>query len=158
MLAGTHRVQRVPDGTNRRHTSTVTVAVLDADRPTVEPLDPADVDVQAYRGSGPGGQKRNVTDSCVRAIHKPTGTVVVATESTSQWQNKQMALAELTRRVAEQAESERTAATNANRSEQVGSGGRGGFAWNWCGWRDEVIGPAGQRMRMSAALKGRIST
>lgn len=155
VFAGTHRVQRVPDGENRRHTSTVTVAVLDADRPEAPPLDLADVDTQVYRGTGPGGQHRNKTDSCVRATHRPTGIVVHATESRSQWQNRQAALAELARRVAEVATSERRAEVDGARAEQIGDGGRGGFDWNWCAWRDEVTGPGGRRLRYTAALKGR---
>ena len=152
---GTHRVQRVPEGDTRRHTSTVTVAVLDAARPAVG-VDPADVELVPYRGTGPGGQHRNTADSCVRATHRPTGIVVHATESRSQWVNRQAALAEVARRVAarEQAEVEARAADT--RTAQIGDGGRGGFDWNWCAWRDEVRGPGGRRLRMAAALKGRL--
>lgn len=157
-FAGTHRVQRVPDGTNRRHTSTVTVAVLDAgeSRDEYATLDSADVDEQVYRGSGPGGQHRNTSDTCVRMTHRPTGIVVHATESKSQWANRQAALAELARRVAAQASAAAHAETDEVRNEQIGDGGRGGFQWNWCAWRDEVIGPGGRRYRYTSALKGRL--
>ena len=155
VFAGTHRVQRVPDGENRRHTSTVTVAVLDADRRPPPPLAPGDIDEQVYRGSGPGGQHRNTSDSCVRVTHRPTGIVVHATASRSQWQNRQAALAELASRVHAVENTERTAQVAAERSGQIGDGGRGGFDWNWCAWRDEVVGPGGRRLRYTAALKGR---
>lgn len=155
VFAGTHRVQRVPDGENRRHTSTVTIAVLDADRPPPPPLDPADIDEQVYRGSGPGGQHRNTSDTCVRLTHRPTGIVVHATESRSQWANRQAAHAELARRVDELATATRRAEVDDERTGQIGDGGRGGFDWNWCAWRDEVTGPDGRRIRYTAALKGR---
>lgn len=155
MFAGTHRVQRVPDGATRRHTSTVTVAVLDADRPPPPPLDPADIDEQVYRGSGPGGQHRNTSDSCVRATHRPTGIVVHATESRSQWVNRQAAHAELASRVRDAENAALLDRVAVERAGQIGDGGRGGFDWNWCAWRDEVTGPSGRRWRMAAALKGR---
>lgn len=156
MFAGTHRVQRVPEGATRRHTSTVTVAVLDADRPQAPPLDLAEVDVQVYRGTGPGGQHRNTSDSCVRATHRPTGIVVHATESRSQGVNRQAALAELARRVADRHRAAVEAVRADDRAGQIGDGGRGGFDWNWCAWRDEVVHAAsGRRWRMAATLRGR---
>ena len=53
-----------------------------------------------FRSSGPGGQKKNTTDSAVRVRHLPTGLVVVSTASRSQFQNKQLAVLELARRLA----------------------------------------------------------
>jgi len=52
----------------------------------------ADVDVETYRGSGPGGQHRNKTESAVRMTHRPTGLVRVATEHRSQLRNRELAL------------------------------------------------------------------
>ncbi len=43
--------------------------------------------VDHYRGSGPGGQKRNKTSNGVRLAHKPTGILATATESRSLKQN-----------------------------------------------------------------------
>jgi protein subunit release factor B len=51
-----------------------------------------DCDVVAYRSSGPGGQKKNKTESSVRVRHRPTGITRVATESRSQFRNREMAL------------------------------------------------------------------
>ena len=39
--------------------------------------------VEHYRGSGPGGQKRNKTSNAVRLKHEATGFVVTATEDRS---------------------------------------------------------------------------
>ena len=40
-----------------------------------------------YRGSGPGGQKRNKTSNAVRLVHTPTGVTATATESRSLKEN-----------------------------------------------------------------------
>src|SRR3954462_1827971 len=54
-------------------------------------------DVDTYRASGPGGQKRNKTSSAVRLRHPPTGLLVIAEESRSQHENKARALDRLAR-------------------------------------------------------------
>ena len=55
----------------------------------------AQCDVDTYRASGPGGQKRNKTSSAVRLRHAPTGLIVIAEESRSQHENKAKALRRL---------------------------------------------------------------
>lgn len=55
----------------------------------------AQCEVDTYRASGPGGQKRNKTSSAVRLRHKPTGLIVIAEESRSQHENKAKALTRL---------------------------------------------------------------
>jgi hypothetical protein len=57
----------------------------------------AQCEVDTYRASGPGGQKRNKTSSAVRLRHPPTGLVVIAEESRSQHENKANALKRLWR-------------------------------------------------------------
>jgi hypothetical protein len=60
----------------------------------------ADCRVHTYRASGPGGQKRNKTDSAVRLHHQPSGLIVVGTESRSQHENKARALRRLRQAIA----------------------------------------------------------
>jgi hypothetical protein len=54
---------------------------------------------EAFRGSGPGGQKRNKTSSSVRLVHKPSGLSAVAGEARSQAVNRATALLRLRRRM-----------------------------------------------------------
>jgi hypothetical protein len=56
-------------------------------------LDQCEVDT--YRASGPGGQKRNKTSSAVRIRHPPSGLIVIAEESRSQHENRARALRRL---------------------------------------------------------------
>jgi hypothetical protein len=55
----------------------------------------AQCELDAYRASGPGGQKRNKTSSAVRIRHEPTGLLVTASESRSQHENRARALRRL---------------------------------------------------------------
>jgi RF-1 domain len=57
----------------------------------------AQCEVDVYRASGPGGQKRNKTSSAVRLRHPPSGLLVIAEESRSQYENKARALKRLRR-------------------------------------------------------------
>jgi RF-1 domain len=57
----------------------------------------AQCEVDTYRASGPGGQKRNKTSSAVRLRHLPSGLLVIAEESRSQHENKAKALRRLRR-------------------------------------------------------------
>lgn len=52
----------------------------------------AQCEVDTYRSSGPGGQKRNKTSSAVRLRHQPTGLIVTATEERSQHLNRLRAI------------------------------------------------------------------
>lgn len=58
-----------------------------------------EVVIHTFRGSGPGGQHRNVTDSGVRIVHEASGVVVTARESRSQGKNKEKAFDRLIKRL-----------------------------------------------------------
>ena len=55
----------------------------------------AQCEVDRFRASGPGGQKRNKTDSAVRLRHRPTTLTGEANESRSQHENRARALRRL---------------------------------------------------------------
>jgi len=124
--SGVHRVQRVPEteSQGRIHTSAATVAVLPEAEEVEVRIDPADIRVDVYRSSGPGGQSVNTTDSAVRITHIPTGVVVSCQDEKSQHKNKASALKVLRARLYEKMRSEREAEQAAARKEQIKTGDR----------------------------------
>ena len=97
---GVHRLVRISptDDKKRRHTTFAGVEVLPVLPDDIEvDLNPADVRVDVYRSSGPGGQCVNTTDSAVRMVHRPSGIAVTSRESRSQFRNRQLCLQKLRR-------------------------------------------------------------
>lgn len=124
--SGVHRVQRVPktEAMGRVHTSTVTVAVLaEADEVEVD-IKPADLKIDVFRSSGPGGQSVNTTDSAVRMTHIPTGVQVSCQDEKSQHKNKAKALKILRTRLFEMERQKQEKERARDRKSQVGSGDR----------------------------------
>jgi len=124
---GGHRWQRVPPNERRGrvHTSTVTVAVLPEPTERELHIDERDLEITTTRGSGPGGQARNKTESCVIARHRPSGLTVRCDSQRSQPQNRASAIALLRARLMEAARAGAKSAMDTDRRSQVGSGMRG---------------------------------
>jgi protein subunit release factor A len=59
----------------------------------------AEVRIDTFRASGPGGQHVNKTESAIRLTHLPSGTVVIAQDSPSQLRNREVAFARLIERL-----------------------------------------------------------
>src|ERR1700733_2770613 len=118
---GVHRVQRVPatESQGRIHTSAAGVLVLPEADPVDVTIDPADLKIDVFRSSGPGGQSVNTTDSAVRLPHLPTGVVVSCQNEKSQLQNKEQAMRVLRARLLAVAQEEADAQASAERRSQV---------------------------------------
>jgi len=55
--------------------------------------------IETYRSSGPGGQRKNKTETSVRLTHLPSGITAIATEHRSQAQNRKLAFERLRERL-----------------------------------------------------------
>jgi peptide chain release factor 1 len=124
--SGVHRVQRVPvtESQGRIHTSTATVAVLpEIDDVEIE-INPADLQIDVYISSGPGGQHMQKNATAVRITHEPTGMVVSCESERSQTQNRERAMAVLRARLYEAEQRRQMEERGEERRLQVGSGER----------------------------------
>jgi peptide chain release factor 1 len=124
--SGVHRVQRIPEteSKGRIHTSAVTVAVLPEAEEVDVSIDPADLRIDVYRSSGPGGQSVNTTDSAVRITHIPTGLVVSCQDERSQHKNKAKAMKILRSRLLDLQEQQHRSQVSQDRKNMVGMGDR----------------------------------
>lgn len=124
--AGVHRVQRVPktEKSGRIHTSTISVAVIKKATEKDMKINPADLRIEFFRSSGPGGQNVNKRETAVRIIHIPTGTVVTAQTERGQESNKQSALSILRSKVLEETRKKEDVKAQEERRSQIGSADR----------------------------------
>lgn len=124
--AGVHRVQRIPETEKRGrvHTSTAIVSAL----PELEDIDlhirDEDIDFEAFRAGGHGGQNVNKVSTAVRLKHVPSGIIVTCQTERSQIQNRQIALSLLRAKLWEQEVAKRAETMSELKSTQVGKGDR----------------------------------
>jgi peptide chain release factor 1 len=124
--AGVHRVQRIPatEKRGRVHTSTATVSIL----PELEDIDlhinPDDIEFEAFRSGGHGGQNVNKVSTAVRIKHIPSGIVVATQTERSQSQNREIAMKLLRAKLWELEIEKRQEQISSLKSTQVGRGMR----------------------------------
>jgi len=124
--AGVHRVQRIPETEKRGrvHTSTAVVSAL----PELEDIDlhirDEDIEFEAFRSGGHGGQNVNKVSTAVRLRHKPTGIVVTCQTERHQNQNREYAMKLLRAKLWEIEIEKRNEMISELKSTQVGKGMR----------------------------------
>ena len=124
--AGVHRVQRVPltEKRGRVHTSTAVVSVL----PELEDIDlhirDDDIEFEAFRSGGHGGQNVNKVSTAVRLKHIPSGIVVTCQTERHQNQNREYAMKMLRAKLWEAEMAKRDEMLAELRTTQVGRGDR----------------------------------
>ena len=123
---GVHRVQRIPvtEKSGRIHTSTASVAVLSKPKKTEIKINPADLKIDVYKSSGPGGQYVNKRETAVRITHLPTQLVVTSQTERNLLQNKENAMAILEARLLAKKEEQELEKIGENRKIQIGQAKR----------------------------------
>lgn len=104
---GVHRLVRISpfNSAGKRMTSFASVEVMpELDDDVEVDIRPEDIEMEAFRASGAGGQHINKTSSAVRLLHKPTGIVVSCQTQRSQFQNRDYAMKMLKAKLVELAE------------------------------------------------------
>lgn len=156
--SGIHRVQRVPDteANGRRHTSTIAIAVLPCLSEQEMKIPQHDLKIEFVRGSGPGGQHRNKTETGVRITHIPT-KITAYSCTRSQYSNRKNAMAVLLARINEVQKSESDSKINEQRREQIRDMGRGVRVRTYNFIQDRTSDErVGKQFRTSDIMKGKL--
>jgi peptide chain release factor 1 len=124
---GIHLWQRIPptEKRGRTQTSSITVAVLPEIPTSQINIDKRDLEWKTCRGSGSGGQHRNVTDSAVQLTHKPTNIKIRCESGRSQHANKETALQVLAAKLESVEKEKKYDSYNDSRRNQIRTGHRG---------------------------------
>lgn len=92
---GVHRMIRISpyDAKSRRHTSFASISVTPQIEETEDIIvNKADVKIDTFRSSGPGGQHANKIETAVRITHLPTGIIIKCQKERSQSKNIEFAM------------------------------------------------------------------
>ncbi len=119
---GVHRVQRIPETekAGRVHTSTASVAVLPRAKKAEIVISPADIKLEFFNSSGPGGQNVNKRKTAVRLIYLPTNLVIAVQSSRTQQKNKEVAMQLLEAKLLEQKKEKEEKELSGQRKSQIG--------------------------------------
>jgi peptide chain release factor 1 len=100
------------------------VAVLPRAQKTEINISPADIEIEFFNATGPGGQNVNKRKTAVRIIHLPSGEVVTSRTERSQLQNKENALSILAGRLLEKRRIQQESQLSGDRRSQIGQAKR----------------------------------
>lgn len=156
---GCHKLQRIPptERKGRVHTSAVTVAVLDKQQRQPITIEPSDLRIEWYSGTGCGGQNRNKVQTSCRLTHIPTGIVQTA-QTRSRENSYQEALAGLHHRLTAQINTQIAADISTTRQNQMGNGSNSNLVRMYCFQHGLVKGTNGKQITTKQFEKGLIDS
>lgn len=119
-------------------------------------IDESEIRFEYTRGTGNGGQHKNVTDSCVVLTHYSTG-IKVRVDGRSQHKNKDKAFKELSKRVNNFYKTGKIEEDKEVRRDQIGNGNRGDKRRTYRVQDGYVIDHiSGKRAKLKSILRGNI--
>ena len=157
--SGSHKWIRIPptERKGRTHTSTITIAVLDASIKPEFILDKSEVTTNYTRSRGKGGQNVNKVESCVQLIHKPTGIVIRSEDSRDREKNEVAAWERLTEKLKKIFDDNLKQEYNTKRNNQIGSGERSDKKRTYRDKDDKVIDhETGKTSSLKQFMKGKL--
>lgn len=141
----------------RIHTSTITIAILDASEKEEFKLDKSQVTIKYTRSRGKGGQNVNKVESCVQLIHHPTGIVIRSEDSRDREKNEVAAWERLIGKLKKIFDDNITKATNNDRNGQIGNGDRSDKKRTYRERDDRVIDhETGKSASLKQFMKGKL--